>query len=406
MLRMAVHQGARVYTRRQQAFFTTVRSEGSILPVDLLQRIAQGDPNLNGLTPEAYNLLKTEKINEAINHSWNRLLSAWAAFKSVQEKLPEKDLGTTLTRERWLLPLFHELGYGRLLTAKALEVSDRSYAISHGWQNTPIHLVSFRLELDHYSRSAAGQSRSSPHSLVQELLNHSANHLWGILSNGLRLRILRNNVSLTRQAFVEFDLEAMMNGEVYADFALLWLLCHSSRVEGERPAECWLEKWSRTAHEQGTRALDQLRNGVEKAITSLGAGFLAHPANTALREKLRSGELNTQDYYRQLLRLVYRLIVLFVAEDRDILFHPEAGELARERYTRYYSTARLRRLAEQRVGTRHADLYAGLQLVLEKLGHNDGCPELGLPALNSFLFSQEAIAALLGCQIANHDLLD
>ncbi len=110
---MAVHQGARVYTRRQQAVFTTVRSEGSILPVDLLQRVAQGDPNLNGLTPEAYNLLKTEKINEAINHSWNRLLSAWAAFKAAQEKLPEKDLGTTLTRERWLLPLFHELGYGR-----------------------------------------------------------------------------------------------------------------------------------------------------------------------------------------------------------------------------------------------------------------------------------------------------
>jgi hypothetical protein len=30
--------------------------------------------------------------------------------------------------------------------------------------------------------------------------------------NGLRLRILRDNVSLTRQAYVEFDLEAMMNG--------------------------------------------------------------------------------------------------------------------------------------------------------------------------------------------------
>src|SRR5712691_4911337 len=369
------------YQKRKHAFFTTVRSEGSILPVDLLQRIAQGDPHLNGLTPEAYNLLKTEKINEAINHSWNRLLGAWAVFKAAQDKLPDKDLGTTLTRERWLLPLFSELGYGRLLTAKAIEVNDKSYPISHGWQNTPIHLVSFKVDLDHFMRGATGATRSSPHSLVQELLNRSESHMWGIVSNGLKLRILRDNVSLTRQAYVEFDLEAMMNGEVYADFVLLWLLCYASRVEGERPAECWLEKWSRTAHEQGTRALDQLRNGVEKAITSLGAGFLAHPANTVLREKLRSGELSTQDYYRQLLRLVYRLIVLFVAEDRDILFHPEAGELARERYTRYYSTARLRRLAEQRVGTRHADLYHSLRLVMEKLGHEKGCSELGLPAL-------------------------
>ena len=247
---------------------------------DLLTRIATLDPNLPGLTPDNYNLLKSEKLNEAINRSWNRLLNAWGTFKSSREKLPEKDAGTTLTRERWLLPLFAELGYGRLLTARAIEVNDKSYAISHGWQHTPIHLVSFRVDLDQYSRSAAGAARNSPHSLVQELLNRSEEHLWGIVSNGLRLRVLRNNASLTRQAYVEFDLEAMMNGEVYADFALLWLLCHQSRVEAERPAECWLEKWSRTALEQGTRALDQLRNGVEKAITALGGGFLAHPANS------------------------------------------------------------------------------------------------------------------------------
>jgi hypothetical protein len=188
--------------RRQQTIFTTVRSEGAILPADLLARIATLDPHLQGLTPDSYYLLKSEKLNEAINRSWNRLLSAWGAFKTAGEKLPGHDLGTTLTRERWLLPLFSKLGYGRLLTAKAIEVNDKSYAISHGWQHTPIHLVSFRLDLDHYSRGAAGTVRSSPHSLVQELLNRSDDHLWGIVSNGLRLRILRNNASLTRQAYV------------------------------------------------------------------------------------------------------------------------------------------------------------------------------------------------------------
>ena len=396
--------------RRQHTIFTTVRSEGAILPADLLTRIATNDPNLPGLTPDSYNLLKSEKLNEAINRSWNRLLNAWGTFKSSREKLPEKDAGTTLTRERWLLPLFAELGYGRLLTTRAIEVNDKSYAISHGWQHTPIHLVSFKVDLDQYSRSAAGAARNSPHSLVQELLNRSEEHLWGIVSNGLRLRVLRNNASLTRQAYVEFDLEAMMSGEVYADFALLWLLCHQSRVEAERPAECWLEKWSRTALEQGTRALDQLRNGVEKAITALGGGFLAHPANSLLREKLRSGALNQQDYYRQVLRLVYRLIVLFVAEDREILFHPASSEIVRERYSKYYSTGRLRLLAEQRVGTRHADLFAGLRLVMEALGgalgNDNGCPELGLPALNSFLFSRDAVVDIVDCEIANRDLLD
>jgi hypothetical protein len=106
------------------------------------------------------------------------------------------------------------------------------------------------------------------------------------------------------------------------------------------------------------------------------------------------------------LRIVYRLIVLFVAEDRDLLFHPAASETARTRYTLYYSMSRLRHLAERRMGTRHFDLFSGLRLVMEKLGSDGGYPELGLPALNSFLFSREAIADLADGEIANRDLLD
>ena len=70
--------------------------------------------------------------------------------------------------------------------------------------------------MDRRTAGVAGAARTSPHSLLQELLNQSDDRLWGFVSNGKRLRILRNNISLTRQAFVEFDLEAMMDGEVYA----------------------------------------------------------------------------------------------------------------------------------------------------------------------------------------------
>ena len=391
---------------QRRNLFTTIHSEGAILPADLLQRIADGDRGLLGLTPESYHLDKGQKLNEATNHSWNRLVGAWATFKEAVAKLPAGDLGTTVTRERWLLPLFQELGYGRLLTAKAIEVEGKSYPISHSWHHAPVHLVGCQVDLDHRAPGVAGAARSSPHSLVQDLLNRSDAHLWGFVSNGLRLRILRDNASLTRQAYVEFDLEAMMEGEVYSDFVLLWLLCHQSRVEADRPEECWLEQWARAAQELGTRALDQLRNGVEEAISALGRGFLAYTANQALRDKLRSGALDAQDYYRQILRLVYRLLFLFVAEDRSLLLDTGADTAARERYTRFYSTAKLRRLAERRLGTRHADLFHGLRLVMEKLGSDAGCPELALPALGSFLFSEQAIPDLEGCEIANHDLLD
>ena len=114
-----------------------------------------------------------------------------------------------------------------------------------------------------------------------------------------------------------------MDGEVYADFvAALAALPRSRGSRASSPAECWLERWSKAAQEQGTRALDGLRDGVETAIAALGSGFLAHPANAALREALRPGELTAQDYYRQLLRLVYRLLFLFVAEDRGAAARP------------------------------------------------------------------------------------
>lgn len=42
---------------------------------------------------------------------------------------------------------------------------------------------------------------------------------------------------------------------------------------------------------------------------------------------------------------------------------------------------------------------------MEKLGSDDGCPELALPALGSFLWSAGAIPDLAAADIANRDLL-
>lgn len=390
---------------RNNNHFMTVNVEGAILPADLLQRIMEGDKSLGGLTPADYHLLSGEKLNEETNKSWNRMLGAWASFKTECAKLPDTDLKTTPTRERWLLPLFNELGYGRLNISRAIERDGKSFAVSHFWGNTPIHLVGSGVDLNTRTIGVAGAARISPHGLVQELLNCSDEYLWGFVSNGYKLRILRDNSSLTRQAFVEFDLEAMMEGEVYSDFVLLWLLCHESRVEAERPEECWLEKWSKTAQSQGTRALDQLRDGVTDAISKLGSGFISHPSNQNLREKLRSGELDKQDYYRGILRLVYRLLFIFVAEDRDLLFLPGTDVKIRERYTRYYSTLRLRRMAGHTRGTKHPDLYNGFKIVMQKLGTDTGCPELGLPALGGFLFSEDAEVDFKTCEISNEDFL-
>jgi len=391
---------------KRHGAFSTVTTEGGLLPSGLLKEITSSRTDFSGTKPTDYHLGVGERINEAISRSYSRLANAWKGFQKGLDGLPEMDLGTTITRERWLLILFQELGYGRLMTSTAIEIEGKSYPISHFWHKSPIHLIGARVKLDKRTARATGAARTSPHSLVQEFLNRSEECLWGFVANGLTLRILRDNASMTRQAYVEFDLAAMMEGEVYADFALLWMLCHQSRVEAESIHDCWLEQWAKQAQDQGTRALEKLREGVENAISFLGSGFLGHPANRELKDSLRSGKLATQDYYRQLLRLVYRFLFLFVAEDRNLLISPKADNETREIYKRFYSMSRLRRMAGKRKGTRHADLYEGVKQVMGRLADDDGCPELGLACLGGFLWSIESTSYLIQSQIMNQDLLD
>jgi hypothetical protein len=380
--------------------FPCVRVEGAILPADLLQRVAAGDAKLEGLRPEDYHLAG-EKVNEATSHAWTRLSRVWEEFRPSLDR-PTSAADESATLKKWMLPFWQVLGYGQLERARPFEIDGKEYPISNVRYHSPIHLVGFRQDLDKRVETGEGK-KPSPHGMVQEFLNRSDPHLWGFVSNGLKLRVLRDNIRLTRQAFVEFDLQAMFDGKAYADFALLWRLCHESRVNSERPEQCWLERWSKAAAELGLRALEQLRVGVEKAIEALGRGFL-HPRNVELIRWLRDREPHAQEYYRQLLRVVYRLLFLFVAEDRGLLFDPSASDEARDRYTKFYSTARLRRIAEQTRGTPHTDLYHALELVLRPLGRG-GCPELGLSELGG-LFDPAGTPNLSGCVIGNADLLE
>ena len=284
-----------------------------------------------------------------------------------------------------------------------------------------VHLVGRGLSLDRRAAGQRGAAAANPHGLVQEFLNRSDAHLWAIVSNGLRLRILRDSQTLSRQSYLEFDLESMFAGEVYSDFVLVWLIAHATRFaprEEGRPETCWLEQWTREAEREGTRALGELRGGVERALEVLGRGFTSHPRNAALREALRSGQLAAADLHGQLLRIVYRLIFLFVAEDRTLdgksLLHPPDdsadGRAAREVYATHYGTARLRALAGRIRGSRHGDLWRQLRLVAGALsGEPDGESvrrHLALPALGSFLWSPESTPDLNDAELTNHDFLE
>ncbi|MFZ4487741.1 MAG: N-6 DNA methylase, partial [Candidatus Nanopelagicales bacterium] len=120
--------------------------------------------------------------------------------------------------------------------------------------------------------------------------------------------------------------------------------------------------------------------------------------------RIADGQLRLEDYHRSLLRLVYRLLFLFVAEDRGLLQDPAADQVAVYRYRDYFSTGRLRALARKRRGARHTDLWQGLQLVISGLGDERGLPELGLPGLGG-IFNHEPIDVVIGQRLPNEALL-
>ncbi|WP_017557089.1 Eco57I restriction-modification methylase domain-containing protein [Nocardiopsis baichengensis] len=386
--------------------FSAVHTVGGLLPADMLLRIAEGR-DVPGAKPADYGVYGARSVGDEGERRWEYLKSVWKELRRTLPLAPGQDPpvdATGLAVTSWLGPLFEELGFGRIVRAPGAGITSddggKSFAVSHLWQHVPIHVAAWSHDLD---KRPGGAGTVPPQSLVQEALNRSSAHLWAVVTNGRQLRLLRDSSALATAAYVEFDLEAIFDGELFSEFALLYRLVHASRFEEREdggPSSCWLEKWRSEAISSGTRALDQLREGVQNAITLLGTGFLQHPANTRLREDVDAREL-----HGALLRLVYRLLFLFVAEDRNVLHSPDATEQARERYRKYFSTARLRGHARRRRGTAHHDLYEGLTLVLNALGREEGLPALGLPGLGGLFDETDADAPLKGAKLSNEALL-
>lgn len=391
--------------------FVGARIQGGLLPADLPSQLAGGlDPAGSPLLPKDYHLAAGETVRDAANRAWAYLRGVWTGYRDALAKLPDGSPTTALTRERFLLILLKQLDFGQVpITGKGgITVGDRSFPVSHVWGPVPIHLLGWGTSLDSRTRGVAGAAGSAPQSLVQELLNYSDDHLWAILSNGQVLRLLRDSTSMVGSAYVEFDLEAIFDGDLFSDFLLLYTLCHVSRLEIRDeevgPASCRLEQWRTEAVESGSRALNLLRDGVVEALRTLGAGFLSHPANAQLRDDLAADRVSVNDVNHALLRVVYRLLFTFVAEDRGALLDPSADPQARRRYLDYFSTARLRATARRRRGGRYGDRWKALTLVWRGLGSETGRPELGLPGIGG-LFDAGELDFLTDCELSNDALL-
>lgn len=279
--------------------FTGFQIEGNLITSDLTSELLAGE--IKGQNPQDFELEGNDKLEDEIAIAWGDAKTYWAAFRRRLTRLEENETATSLTREYWASPLLESLGYKPEYQPKAEIVEGQTFAISHraevGENKPPIHIIGSRLKLE--QRPPSGTPRLSAHALMQEYLN-CTEHLWGIVTNGLQWRLLRDCSLMTRLSYIEFDLEQILESENYAEFGLFYRLFHRTRLpEGiEDGDKCLLEFYHQQTLQQGGRVRDRLRDGVEGAIELLGTGFLQHPNNQNLRDKIANKELTEKDFYR------------------------------------------------------------------------------------------------------------
>ncbi len=383
--------------------FNAIQLVGGLLPASLIEQIArQAAPKM---TPQDYGLPKGMRLQVPLDQAWIQAKGLWEEAKELRSRGVDSAVGVHFS-QRLLKEVF---GWGDLQACDARQIGEASFPINYRAFGGTVPLVLTSLpseELDKgYKQFGQDNRRRSPHSCLQECLNVDDAANWGVLSNGTTIRLLHDNPALVKPAYVAIALDQLFDGGLFDEFTVLWLLLQASRFQRDGEGECVLDNWKAKGQQTGERALNKLRDGVQLALENLANGMLQHRANQALIAQLESNELSTQVFFQELLRLVYRLLFLCVAEDRGLLFAEGTDSERQAIYRQGYSLSRLRDLAIRRSAYegQYSDFWKVQRLVFAELDRGDS--PLGLPGLGG-LFAREKCVHLDQLEIPNGFLLE
>ncbi len=383
--------------------------EGALFVPDFLEKAALGEQSCQ--TDADYHIPKGLKQHDEYGRSFQIARAQWKSFSAQRER---QDVDAAAITRAFVQEMLRDaLAYSDLQSAATVEINGRRYPVHAMAGGTlPVFVAPHNLGLDdtdvRFAVEGSGSRKKSAFQLAQEFLNASQESDWALATNGLQLRLLHDAATLTRPCYLEFDLESILSDARYPDFAALWRIVHSSRAAqpATSDAPCIWEEWRRAGQAQGTRVREGLRRGVTSALMALGEGFLRHKENELLRRSLQDGRFSNDDFYQQLLRLVYRLIFLFTVEERELLHLPDETPQctkARKSYADGYALRRLTKRALRRTGIDlHDDLWQAQRIVFRSLVKGEA--RLALPPLGG-LFASAQCAMLDACGLDNQAFL-
>ncbi|MHC1773811.1 MAG: hypothetical protein AB9834_00220 [Lentimicrobium sp.] len=390
-----------------------IKSSGNIITEDFCNALA-GETKADYVKDKSFGP-GMKKVDETIAVSFEMLRERW---EEIRTPLLENKFDNATLRKRWILPLLEMLDFAPVFVASNIRSeSGTDYHIPYkGWNSeyAPlIHLAHSSQDFDSKDKTNRTHPNKSPQDCLQQFLNTS-HHQWAILTNGRKIRVLRDFYHSITKGFLEFDLEGIFETGDSEQFRVLFRILHRSRFENQyqgnqeieyddegNPLEtednCLLEKFHKKSRETGVKVGNKLRDQVRDAIENLGNGF----AENLDPDTFQNGKV--KEFYNEILNIIYRLLFLMFAEQKGWL--PVRNNI----YALTYSINALRERARR--GNyqydEEKDLWEGL-LITFRLVANGYTFKNG-DVINAFggqLFSDRKIKTLLTLSLKNKYLLD
>ncbi|HPD06798.1 MAG TPA: Eco57I restriction-modification methylase domain-containing protein, partial [Candidatus Bipolaricaulis sp.] len=212
---------------------------------------------------------------------------------------------------------------------------------------------------------------------------------WGLLINGRRWRLYHRDSSYRTDVFYEVDLVAILDSydEAFTYFYAFF------RKEGLTTG--FLDQALAGSRKYAAKLGDELKENVYEALRLLAEGFLKCPHNELTEDDLEEIRANT-------FVLIYRILFLFYAEDRELL--PMHNAVYRDSYSlRAWAREIANQLDEGRSFSPTA--YHSWNKLNELFRIvNEGDTYLGVPPYNGGLFDPEKHPALARWKVGDQHL--
>ena len=409
--------------------YTSIHIYGHLLSDDILHNIER-DNTLIGNRDQDFGM--DISVSSTIDYVWSSLRNDWNFYKerAGNERLVNKDPYGTRRARDLMERLLQSLGYKLDRQVANIEVAGTGYDISYTCTdlgNMPFVIIGENITtdgsintLDKCSldyRAKGNMRKKSAHATMLEYLNATEN-VYGIISNGQILRIIRNSGQLVKLTYIEFDLRRMLEEDKYTEFCLMFRLLHASRFRTSGDEPCVLERWFNMSIESGNRIRNGLSRAVQTTMETIGNAVLTSKGegNDALRRAFADGTMDAARLNKELIHFIYRLLFLFIIEERGLVYQiPDSVDAPdykqqckwQDIYKKYYAASRLRRLSElsylkQR---QYSDLWQGLMDTFHLFEPDTFGEKLGIKPLGGVLFGTETLHWLKQCQVSNRDLL-